>query len=142
MTGSREQAARYRVIVDTNILISALLYGGTPAVVFEDIIMSQTLVLSDHIVDELIAYLKIVRPKLSQKWVRALREQLIKYCYEYDINAADSRDPQDNPILALALTQNAFIVSGDRDLLEYEADARIAVLSSAAYAELFVDSVN
>lgn len=107
--------------------------------VLEHVITSQTLILSDHIVDELIAYLKLIRPKISQKWVRGLREHLQQYCYEYDLSIeVNLRDPHDNPIVALALTQNAFVVSGDKDLLEHTEGAKMVVLSVSEYQELFV----
>lgn len=138
-TGSANKPASYRIVVDTNVLISAFIYGGTPAKVLEDIIASHTLVLSDHIVDELIAYLRIIRPKIPQKWLRALREQLQRHCYEYDVDFdIDSRDPKDNLVIALAVTQGAFIISGDKDLLEYNSNAPVVILSTGEYKELFL----
>jgi len=138
-TGLKNQQAKYRIVVDTNVLVSALLYGGRPASVLEQIIASHTLVLSDYIVDELVAYLKITRPKVAQKWIRGLRDGLQNYCYEYDADSTVGlRDPKDNPILALARSQHAIIVTGDRDLLEHSADSKVAILSIAEFEELLL----
>ena len=136
--GLKSKDTKYRIVVDTNILVSAFLYGGRPAAVFEEILSSHTLILSDYIVDELVACLRIVRPKAPQKWVRALRQQLSKYCYDYDEVGISSRDFKDNPILHLAHSESAFILTGDKDILSLEISKGVASLTIDEFEALFL----
>lgn len=125
------------MVVDTNILISAVLYGGKPEQVLRYVLTTQQLVLSDYIVEEFMTYIKNVRPKAPQKWLRLLRQKLEVYCYDDTADLAKPvRDINDTNILQLAIAQRAVLVTGDKDLLEYKAEARVAILSTHEYAEL------
>lgn len=94
---------------------------------------------SDYIIDELITYIKAVRPKLSHKWAKELKRKLLDFSRDYSNDTGyDIRDINDIPILQLAIEHNAFIVTGDKDLLEYKETAKVAILSLAEYEELFL----
>lgn len=128
------------MVVDTNVLVSALFFGGKPELVLRHALKNQTIILSDYIVDELMSYAKAIRPKMPQKFVRTLRQKLESYCYSDDAAAQDDtvRDINDMPILKLAVRQNALIVTGDRDLLEYVGSMRIVTITAQEYLELFL----
>ena len=63
---------RFRVVLDTNVLISAILFGGQPRAVLELAIKGEIdLVLSVHILDEVRDVL--IRPKFSFSVEQATR---------------------------------------------------------------------
>ena len=137
VVGSINKPTKYRIVIDTNVLISAMIYGGRPEQVLRHVLASHTLILSDYIVDEFVAYLKVARPKLPQKWMRGIREQLQRYCYDEGyMSVSRLRDMRDDPVLGLALSYDAIIVTGDKDLLEYRDSSQTAIISTADYLEL------
>lgn len=98
---------------------------------------AQTIILSDFIVDEFIAFAKTTEPKTPQKLIRLLRSKLGKYCFDYmPDESIEIRDINDTDIVALARKYQAFIVTGDQDLLEYKAATTTVILSLSEYAEL------
>lgn len=135
--GSRG-SPRFRFVTDTNVLISAILYGGKPQRVLEHIITRQQLILSDYIVEEFVTYLKHIRPKAPQKWIRLMRQKLEFYCRDDAVVIDEEiRDINDIPILKLAISQQATIVTNDNDLLEYKSKSLVAIISVREYLEMF-----
>ncbi len=119
----------YRIVIDTNVLISAVIApGGFPDRIIRawflrhvSVLMCQELFaeLEDVLRRERIARLYRLSPErrdrilhavqFAAEWVRALDEGSLPLV---------SRDPKDNKLLACALGGQAdFIVSGDADLL-------------------------
>jgi len=134
---------RYRIVVDTNILISAILYGGEPEITLRHVLAHQEMVLSDYTIDEFVNFLKIVRPKVSQKFVRQVRQKLVEYCHDYDIPSKEEiRDINDTDILRLAIAQKAFIITGDKDILEHKSQSNVEMMTIAEYSELFMINNN
>lgn len=124
--------AFYRVVLDTNVIVSALFWGSIPAQVFSAALNRDCASVSS---EELTAELRrvIERPKFEAK----LREKSLTvgsilnsyraistYVQIADIPINVVRNPKDRIVLATALGGKAdFIVSGDKDLLvlnEYE----------------------
>ncbi len=135
--GSRN-SHRYRIVVDTNILVSAVLYGGKPERVLQHVLAKQHLVSSDYIIEEFIDYCKTVHQKVPRKWLRRLRQKLEAYSYDDGVDIEDAvRDINDTDILKLAIKQKAIIVTGDKDLLEHKSKSRVAILSIIEYSQLF-----
>lgn len=129
-----------RVVLDTNVVVSALLWGGTP----ERLIQAAgdgrlELVTTEALLAELAGILD--RPKfaakLGQKNVSAA-EILARYRAIADtveagtILEAQLRDPDDAAVLACALAARAEgIVSGDADLHALGSYRGIAILTPA-----------
>ena len=121
-------------------LVSAILYGGRPELVLKHVLTRQVFVTSDYIIGELVDYLKDIRPKAPQKWVRTLGQKL--EAHSHDVagdDVAPVRDINDTDIVRLAVAQLAIVVTGDRDLLEYKAQSQVAILSVAEYLELWLE---
>lgn len=128
-----------RVTVDTNVLLSGILFGGPPGEILQA--ASQrvfTLVLSRPIIEELSEVMK--RPKfgLLPEAVDMLVSDVESMCElvrpktRYEVVAAD---PDDNVIVECAAEAAAsFIVSGDDHLLGLGSVAGIPVLSPARFA--------
>jgi len=114
---------RHRIVLDTNVLVSAILFGGPPRDVLELAISGAIdCSLSLVILDELREVL--CRPKFGFSLEQSLQvlEELHAVC---DVIQPTDRllvlasDPDDNMILECALASKAdFIVSGDRHLLD------------------------
>ena len=114
---------RYRIVLDTNVLISAILFGGPPREILECVIRgSVDCVLAPAILDELRDVLQ--RPKfgLSPEQAFQVLEELHAICEVINLFMQIhivSADPDDNLVLACALEAKAdLLVSGDRHLLE------------------------
>jgi len=117
-----------RIIIDTNVLISAILFPNSqPSNVIEKVSMSHKLVLCSHIIEELH---EIFDRKFKDK--KSLLEKfLVKLSYEYiysptDIDENDYpeiRDKDDLPILVTAILEDVdIIITGDKDFICLEID--------------------
>jgi putative PIN family toxin of toxin-antitoxin system len=129
---------RHRIVLDTNVLISAILFGGKPRKVLDLVISgSVDCTLSIAILDELRDVLQ--RPKFGFPADVCLHitEELHGIC---DIISPSVRvdairsDPDDNRILECAVEAHAhYIVSGDPHLLDLGTFERIRILNPADY---------
>jgi len=133
---------RHRIVLDTNVLISGILFGGKPRRVL-DLVISGSLgcTLSIAILDELRDVLE--RPKFGfpADVCLHLTEELHGVC---DIITPSVRidairsDPDDNRILECAVEAHAhYIVSGDPHLLDLGKFEKIGILSPADYLKEF-----
>ena len=125
-----------RVVLDTNIIISALLWGGPPARIMAAAFHEQFIALQTNaLLQELRSTL--AREKFAARLTqRHLTVDMIIERYQIATLAVDAadipsgivRDPKDMMVLACAVGGRAnYIVSGDKDLL---------VLGS--YADVFI----
>ena len=137
-----------RVVLDTNVLVSGLLYPGGPpsrlvaawrAGAFE-------MLLSEFLIDELVRTwthlaprLKLLPPDLDDLLdILRLRCELVNPTDDMLEKAAATglRDPDDAPVLAMLMGAKAdFLVTGDKDLLALEATHPI--LTPAAFEARF-----
>ena len=111
-----------RVVLDTNILVSALISGeGSPGQVLAAVkSLGTTLITSQFQIDELRDVL--ARDRLQPYIQREEADDLLYHLEAVAVVVAElpavnlSADPDDNPILATAVAGDAdLIVSGDRD---------------------------
>lgn len=129
---------RHRVVLDTNVLVSAILFGGPPRDVLE-LAISGTIhcSLSPPILDELRDVL--CRAKFGFSLEQSLRviEELHAVCDVVDPGdrvRVITSDPDDNMILECAVSADAaFIVSGDRHLLDLGQYEGIVIVNPAGY---------
>lgn len=129
-----------RAVIDTNVLLSGLLWRGTPHLLLERVRAGTlTLVSSPALIAELAGI--ISRPKFrvpllqsSTDPERMLTE--IRFLAEIveppSLPAPVSRDPDDDAVLALAVAaQPDLIISGDADLLALGTHAGIPIVTPA-----------
>jgi putative PIN family toxin of toxin-antitoxin system len=133
-------SVRARWVVDTNVLVSAFLWGGTPARIIEAVAEREVqLFTCKALVDELAATL--AKPKLA-KYVAATGssgdELVARYRRFSTLITAKRlaftacRDADDDNVLACAITARAvLIVSGDDDLLSMKAFNDFPIMSVA-----------
>ena len=130
-----------RVLVDTNVILSAILFpGGAAAAVFTDVLENHQLVLSDYIIGELHEVFERKFPdKLPalDSFIDALTYEPIAPPESVDPKEyPDLRDPNDLPILASAVKAECdCLMTGDKDLLVL-ASTTLRVVSPTEFIEL------
>jgi putative PIN family toxin of toxin-antitoxin system len=129
---------RKRVVIDSNVIISAALYPKSPAAsaymaadLYCDLYASQdTLAEVEHVLmrSKFDRYFPVEMPT-RERFLADYRDRVIEVKVTETIS--DCPDPKDNQFLSLALTVNAdFIVTGDRKhLLPMHPYHGIAILS-------------
>ena len=132
------------IVLDTNVLISAIVFGGPPRTILEMVIAGKIRgALSFAILDELRDVLQ--RPKFGFTPDQAITvlNELHEIC---DVFNPPRRvrmvkaDPDDNRILECALAAHAdFIVSGDTHLLDLKKFRGIPIQSPADFLAATID---
>jgi putative PIN family toxin of toxin-antitoxin system len=134
----------YRVVVDTNLIISATFWGGQPRRLLDLIRVSKAqLVTSTDIIHELKITLQY--SKFDQHFM-ALGRTVDNVVEEYQkiaesVTPADVpedvvRDKKDRMILATAVGGKAsHLVSGDKDLLDLREYEKIIILTATQFIE-------
>lgn len=134
-----------RVVVDTNVVVSALLWRGTPHKLFglvesEDILLFTSRALVSELTDVL-ARRKLARAvRATGKSVEALVSEyvmLARLVKPRRLRTRVSRDPDDDAVIACALAARAsLIVSGDQDLRALRTYGAIRIASPAEALQL------
>lgn len=128
----------HRIVLDTNVLISAILFGGPPRDVLKLVIGGTVgCSLSLAILDELRDVLQRPKFKFSSEQSFNVLEELHASCEIINpmvkINVI-TEDPDDNEILECAVeAKSTFIVSGDRHLLDLVEYRGIKILTPTAF---------
>lgn len=109
-----------RVMLDTNVLLSLLLFPNPQMnEMIENIFAEHQLVLSSFVVDEL---KEVIKRKFPSK-MKVVEELLMKMSYEYvytpkeiDETLFEIRDAKDYPVLYTAIVEEVDIfITGDKD---------------------------
>jgi putative PIN family toxin of toxin-antitoxin system len=140
--GKKEKAIR-KVVLDTNILVSALLFkGGLAALV--DLWKKGRLipVLSRETFQEFKAVLEYPKFSLTRQDMKVIIEEEVLPYFEV-IEITDNikgicRDSDDDKFIACAVSASAdFIVTGDRDLLDMGKYKSIRIVSASVFLKMF-----
>lgn len=135
-----------RIVVDTNVVVSAFLWGGTPRRILDAVQARRIELFTSH---ALIAELQDVlsrekfaallgRTRFTSAFLLARYTQLATLLTPVEITVAELRDPDDVHVLACALAARAeAIVSGDADLRALGSYKGITVLSPADCVKRF-----
>ncbi len=128
-----------QVVIDTNVWISGLVFGGTPEKIVRLFIEGQIIVVvSEELLTEL-------RRKITQKFSLFVPQLAL---FEASIREeallvklgatpiAVSRDADDDKFIETAMVGRAeYIISGDKDLLTLESYEEIKILKPAEFLE-------
>jgi len=126
-----------RIVVDTNVLISAYEFGGNPARVIDKAAAGEIeIVISEPIMDEVC---RILSRKLHWR-PEALKElESVIGAYAKKVQPGEpvnviKEDPADNRILECAAAGEAdYIVTGDKDLLRLKRFGNISIATPAEF---------
>ncbi len=127
------------VVVDTNVMVSALLFGGTPGRLI-DLWKERCIQLfvCKEIIDEIMRVLAYPRFQLTEKEIDyLLYVEILPYSEIVDIPSGPviiSQDPSDDKFIRCAKVAEAkVIVSGDRHLLSLKEHEGIEILTPARF---------
>lgn len=131
---------RPRWVADTNVLVSAFLWQGTPGRVVELARDEEVQLFTSRVLpDELAATLakrKLARyvaaSGLSAEQIVTSYRRIVTLVTARQLNARVSRDADDDAVLACALAARAdLVVSGDNDLLSLKGFSGIRIVTIA-----------
>jgi putative PIN family toxin of toxin-antitoxin system len=126
-----------KVFLDTNVLASALTTRGLCAELFEVVLQSHELLISDPVLKELE---RILPDKLGQSesitkgFMSLLRSEGFLITNDHPVPSLP--DPDDEPIVASALAGGAMVfVTGDKALLKLETIEQLPIISPREFWE-------
>jgi putative PIN family toxin of toxin-antitoxin system len=128
-----------KVVVDTNVVISALLFGGAPGKLIA-LWQSGAIkpVASREIVDEYLRVFTYPKFKLSEEEINyLLYQEILSFFDIIDVQPGPQileKDPHDDKFLRCALAANAaYIISGDQHSLAVKSYQKIKILSPSDF---------
>lgn len=133
-----------RLVLDTNVLIAALIARGVCADLLEHCVLNHTLVTSEFILrelrDQLVGKFKYSAQEAGE--AVALLESQMECVIPVKLEQLVCRDPDDDQVLAAALAgQVQCIVTGDKDLLVLRRYADIEIVNPAGFADFEVTQI-
>lgn len=131
-----------RIMLDTNVMISALLFPSVKMDAMMNFIFTQNqLVLSSYVVDELKNVVRRKFPKKEKAIDRLLLMMSFEYVYtpkEIDRGLFDIRDVKDYPVLYTAIIEDVdILVTGDKDFADIDIE-RPKIMTPTEFMEEFV----
>src|SRR3989344_1510790 len=132
-------SSKPRVVVDTNVFISGLLFGGNPEKVLNAIKDQRLeLVISPSIELEILQ--KMVKFKIARRHIFAWKKLLesTSILVAPPVEPQISRDAKDNKFLAAAdMSKAEFLVTGDKDLLTLHSFKQTVIVSPKQFLTIF-----
>ena len=130
-----------KLVIDTNVLISAVFFGGKPRKVVESVIRGNVKACaSGEIIEE---YEEVLEEMISRKQ-GVLRKDLFQFLMKrIEITQPVSevrvcRDPDDDKFISCAMDAGAlYIVSGDKDLLDIGKYEGVTIITAAEFCKRF-----
>ena len=131
-----------KIVVDTNVVISGLFFGGTPKEVLLAIVERRVAACAtSEIIEE---YTEIVQEMISRKQGHLNSNLLTPLIHSMELiepvsRVSLSRDPDDNKFLGCAKDSKAlYIVSGDKDLLVLREYEGIEIITAKEFANRYL----
>ena len=132
-----------RIVIDTNVVASAVFFGGRPAELLRMVIRHEhSAVATDEIVDE---YQATVNYLLNKYANRPLQLSIVPIFSAMEIIPVTSkveicRDPDDNKFISCAIDGHCYyVVSGDKDLLAVGQYADVKIITVAEFLKLIAE---
>ncbi len=132
-----------RVVLDTNILTSALVYGGKPEKILRLALEKRIQVIISPILQAELADIIAKKFPLSLEDMYLLKHEMHKsFITVYPhTNLAVSRDEDDNRVLEAAVEGGCdFIVTGDKDLLDLGEFRNIKIITPTQFLAFIIIS--
>lgn len=131
-----------RIVVDTNVMISGVFFGGFPRKIPNAIAENKlTACATAEIIDE---YEEIIKEMINRKQGHLHHQLLAPLVQALEIvepatTVTLCRDPDDNKFLGCAKDAKAlYIVSGDKDLLVLEQFEDIEIITAKEFCERYM----
>jgi uncharacterized protein len=127
-----------KIVFDTNVLFAAFAARGLVHSVFEFCLENHTIIISEHILDELERHLgsKLLLPAGELGMIKAFLREVCSISGESDVDPSACRDRNDLKILGVAEKARAgLIMTGDEDLLILKEFRAIPILTPRQFWE-------
>lgn len=135
-----------KIVIDTNIIVSAIFWGGIPRSVLEIAQKKHTLCFSNSTLDELRTILNYSKfaPYISQlsfstnEFIERLTEHALISSANWKKKDIIKEDPADDKFLICALVcQAGCIISGDKHLLKLKKFNNIPIIRPKQFIEIY-----
>lgn len=141
MKNEVEKANRMaRIVVDTNVLVSALIKKGKPLSLVQRLLEKHTVVLSSQMLAELADVLSRDKFTITNAQIDLFISLLLRKSTVTSVSGnlnVISEDPDDNIVLLTAINGKAdYIVSGDKHLLSLRKFEGIAIVTISQMLEI------
>jgi len=131
-----------KIIIDTNIVISGLFFGGYPRLIIESVVNNKIEAVASI---EIIKEYKEVIYRYKNRTSFSLNDRLTKVFF-HCLNIIHTstklnvcRDKDDDKFIECAVDAHAhYVVSGDKDLLSLEEYEDITIITAKDFCEQFV----
>ena len=130
------------IVIDTNVIISGIFFGGYPRKILETVADKQ---ISAYATTEIInEYYEIIDEMIKRKQGRINNSVLSQLVSKLKIIQSSSsvnicRDSDDNKFIECAIDANAlYIISGDKDLLDIQKFNNIQIVNTKFFCEKFI----
>lgn len=134
-----------KIVIDTNIVISAAFFGGIPRKVIDLVIKGNVIACTN--VEILAEYEETTLDMAVKKKGHINQEVFNRFMNNVEIIDAVAvvnvcRDPDDNKFIACAVDAKAiYIVSGDKDLLTVKNYDAIEIVTAAEFYERYLSQL-
>jgi putative PIN family toxin of toxin-antitoxin system len=130
-----------KVVLDTNVLVSAVVYGGNPRKVLQAAISGAVdLSVSETIIKELQQVLQRPRFGLSVQFIQntiAELTSIAEWVVPTKHHQLVDEDPSDNFVLDCAVAAEAdYLVTGDDHLIRLKACGSVRIVNSQQFVEI------
>lgn len=124
-----------RILIDTNVLVSAFVFGGKAGTLMNMLFeSSHELLVSDYVDAEFKAILEMKWKEKSEKVYSLYHKLPFVFCGRSPMPMGNLRDAKDIPVLSDALYHHAdMILSGDKDFIEAEIERPLVFSPSMLY---------
>ena len=124
-----------RILIDTNVLVSAFVFGGKAGTLMNMLFeSSHELLVSDYVDAEFKAILEMKWKEKSEKVYSLYHKLPFVFCGSSPMPMGNLRDAKDIPVLSDALFHHAdMILSGDKDFIEAEIERPLVFSLSMLY---------
>ena len=130
------------IVIDTNVIISGIFFGGYPRKILETVADKQ---ISAYATTEIInEYYEIIDEMIKRKQGRINNSILSQLVSKLKIIQSSSsinscRDPDDNKFIECAIDANAlYIISGNKDLLDIQKFNNIQIVNAKSFYEISI----
>lgn len=136
----KNAANNVRIVVDTNLFISAIVFGGLPRKLLDLVAEDRVIVvIAEEILTEIRRIIAVkfsaFLPDLAK--VERLLDEYAVWVRLGTISLSVSRDSDDDKFIETAIVGNCqFIVSGDRDLLDLKMYKGVKIVNAAEFLSL------
>ncbi len=125
-----------KVILDSNVIVSAFATRGLCSSIFELSVLTDTIIISEYILNEVERILKKkihIPHNIVNQIMNYLKETCEIMSYK-ELPKRICRDKDDDNIIALAFSNNInLIITGDKDLLVLKKYKHISIISPKEY---------